>query len=54
MSRFMRVFARALRPFGRILRVIMLSLGALGPGMPAPPASPRRQAEAQIVEQKSE
>jgi hypothetical protein len=43
-----RMLRRALRLLGRALRLLVLCLGALGPGMPPPPPVPRRQQEVQV------
>jgi hypothetical protein len=49
MSQLLRALARGLRVFGRIVRMVVLCLGALGPGAPPPPPAPRRQQEVQIA-----
>jgi hypothetical protein len=43
-----RAWRRALRQFGRILRLLVLCFAALGPGAPPPPPAPRRDPEAQV------
>jgi hypothetical protein len=42
-----RVLRRGLRLGLACLRIIVLALSALGPGIPPPPPSPRRQQEVQ-------
>ncbi|HKU41019.1 MAG TPA: hypothetical protein VJR89_22810 [Polyangiales bacterium] len=43
-----RALRRTLRLLGRILRITVLCLAALGPGAPPPPPTPRRDPEAQV------
>lgn len=51
MSRSVR---RVVSRLGRILRLIVLCLGALGPGAPPPPPAPRRQVEVLLVSEQDE
>jgi hypothetical protein len=45
-----RVLRRGLRRLGRMLRLLVFCLAALGPGAPPPPLTPRRDPEAQVDE----
>jgi hypothetical protein len=43
-----RALRRALRQLGRVLRLLVFCLMAIGPNVPPPPPPPRRDREVQV------